>query len=185
MLKKLQSPGIILDPLTLHHFVAQTTKSFLHQNCEHCSSVSIVSIVSNVAIVNIVKSKHWQMCQRIAQEFPEFRIQEHLYAKKFQRLEIPALLFFIKFGILYSRQVMYTSEHLLIIFFWFSAVPKYKKVSYCQRANIWLSIVGRPEGYGSMGPWGPSVCYISRPAGSARFKNHLSTHSVFLYFGQI
>ena len=52
MLKKLQSPGIILDPLTLRHFVAQTTKSFLHKNCEHCSSVSIVSIVT---IVNIVK----------------------------------------------------------------------------------------------------------------------------------
>ena len=69
MLKKLQSPGIILDPLTLRHFVAQTTKSFLHRNCEHCSSISIVSIVTIVTIVNIVnivKSKHWQMCQRIA-----------------------------------------------------------------------------------------------------------------------
>ena len=68
MLKKLQSPGIILDPLTLHHFVAQTTKSFLHKKCEHCSSVSIVSIVSIVTIgniVNIMESKHWQMCQRI------------------------------------------------------------------------------------------------------------------------
>ena len=69
MLKKLQSPGIILDPLTLRHFVAQTTKSFLHKKCEHCSSVSIVSnlnIVAIVNIVNIVKSKHWQMCQRIS-----------------------------------------------------------------------------------------------------------------------
>ena len=72
MLKKLQSPGISLDPLTLRHFVAQTNKSFLHRNCEHCSSISIVSIVSIVAIVNIVnivnivKIKHWQMFQRIA-----------------------------------------------------------------------------------------------------------------------
>ena len=54
MLKKLQSPGIILDPLTLRHFVAQTTKSFLHRNCEHCSSLCIVNIVSIDTIVNIV-----------------------------------------------------------------------------------------------------------------------------------